>query len=108
MRATFSELAAAVGRCERCTLDYSAHPHRNCDDPGSDLLRAAEAVLEATIKLAGFPHLIAPFACEFNSLRAAVNACLRGVDSPDYRGDTTPPVLECDECGEEPPQRVTF
>jgi hypothetical protein len=22
---------------------------------------------------------------------------------PDYRGDTTPPVLECDECGEEPP-----
>ena len=35
MRATFSELAAAVGRCERCTLDYSAHPHRDCDDPGT-------------------------------------------------------------------------
>jgi len=24
------ELADIVGRCEYCTLDYSAHPHQDC------------------------------------------------------------------------------
>ena len=70
MRTTFSELAAAVGRCERCTLDYSAHPHRDC---------------------------------ALTYIRPARRADAPSIDSLDYRGDTEPPVLECDECGAQYP-----
>lgn len=88
MRATFSELAAAVGRCERCTLDYSAHPHRDCP------------MTYAQPYAPNCGHSV----CSQHFIDTGSTDCVGAADVDDA------PVLECETCGREypidtPPER---